>query len=93
MNLKINTLTTHVPRFLATTQKVTKFRAKIGVANIASQNLFRCLGYVEVGRSEVFQEITFELAATSEGGENNRVADAWQKLLETGAALRKGVYD
>eukprot|EP01026_Neomeris_dumetosa_P070947 TRINITY_DN7132_c0_g1_i7.p1 TRINITY_DN7132_c0_g1~~TRINITY_DN7132_c0_g1_i7.p1 ORF type:complete len:268 (+),score=22.99 TRINITY_DN7132_c0_g1_i7:131-934(+) len=36
---------------------IKKFVAKIAFSNLASQQLFKSLGFVEVGRSEVFQEI------------------------------------
>jgi RimJ/RimL family protein N-acetyltransferase len=40
--------------------KVKKFTAKISIHNDASIKLFHQLGYVEVSKSEVFQEITLE---------------------------------
>jgi RimJ/RimL family protein N-acetyltransferase len=39
---------------------VSKFTAKISFHNLASIELFQRLGYVEVSRSNVFQEITLE---------------------------------
>ena len=53
-------------------QGVTKYRAKIGEANAASIALFCKLGFVEVSRSSIFQEVTLELAATveAEAGES-----------------------
>lgn len=51
-------------------QGVTKFRAKIGFDNAASQALFQQLGYREVGRVEVFREVTEShlRAAHQQGG-------------------------
>ncbi len=47
-------------------QGVTKFRAKIGEANAASLALFQeRLGFVEVSRSSIFQEVTLELRVDS----------------------------
>lgn len=42
-------------------QAVHCFRAKIGFSNTGSLALFQKLGYLEVGRSEVFREVTLEL--------------------------------
>jgi RimJ/RimL family protein N-acetyltransferase len=67
-------------------QGVTKFRAKIGDANLASQALFRKLGYRQVGRSEVFKEVVYELAA--EGG-----GVAWTALVTRGAELELSSYN
>ena len=44
-------------------QGVTKFRARIGEANVPSLALFGKLGYAHVGRSEYFKEATLELGA------------------------------
>lgn len=75
-------------------QGVTRFKAKIGDANSASQKLFHSLGYIQTGRSEVFQEITLELAAAAdEAAGGTEDPSAWQALLELGAQLEKGVYD
>jgi RimJ/RimL family protein N-acetyltransferase len=38
-----------------------KFIAKIGYENVASQNLFKKLGFVEESRAECFKEITYAL--------------------------------
>lgn len=57
---------------------VTKFRAKIGLDNEPSKALFASLGYVEVKRVAVFNEVWFELAAD-------------ESMCST--ALRIGTYD
>lgn len=44
--------------------KVKKFTAKIGYSNQSSLNLFSKLGFKEVSRSDVFQEVTLELLVT-----------------------------
>lgn len=72
-------------------QGVTRFRAKIGDANVASQKLFLGLGFVQTGRSEVFQEVTLELAGGA--GVDNGGTDTWRKLVDLGARLRRGCYD
>ena len=46
--------------------KVDKLVAKIGFSNAASISLFTKLGFVEVGRSEVFEEITFSVDASQD---------------------------
>jgi hypothetical protein len=74
-------------------QSVTRFRAKIGEANAASQALFKRLGYVEVGRSEVFKEVTLELGCGGEGGEAVGADGAWERVLQGAAAGHKGRYD
>ena len=85
--------------FSFSVQGVTKFRAKIGDANKASQQLFSSLQYKYVSASKIFQEMTFELAA-EDGGNKGEVAEntservkQWQELLEVGKALRIGTYD
>ncbi|XP_057792955.1 GCN5-related N-acetyltransferase 9 isoform X3 [Salvia miltiorrhiza] len=40
------------------------FRAKIGLANEASLNLFKKLGFMEASCSEIFKEVTLELPVT-----------------------------
>lgn len=69
---------------------ITRFVAKIGEANLASVALFRGLGYVEVGRSEVFKEVTLEMDAHKQ-----QVAQAGPgtALIEAAQRLRLGVYD
>ena len=47
---------------------VKKFQAKIGLDNIASIQMFQKLGFHEISRSEVFDEVT--LAATSANDES-----------------------
>lgn len=64
---------------------VTKFRAKIGEANTASIALFtQKLGYSEVSRSAVFQEVTLELPVEGE---------VLRRLQAAAKELRLGVYD
>ena len=46
-------------------QGIHRFVAKIGDANDASQRLFKGLGFVELNRSTVFHEITFELCVVN----------------------------
>lgn len=43
-----------------------KFIAKIGFNNVKSINMFTKMKFVELSRSEVFQEITFERCCTSD---------------------------
>ncbi|XP_065190516.1 N-acetyltransferase 9-like protein [Sycon ciliatum] len=45
---------------------VRKFVSKIGMANTPSINMFKKMGFEEVSRSVVFQEITFELPIAAE---------------------------
>ena len=59
---------------------VSLFRVKISFTNGPSLGLFAALGYSEVSRSEIFEEVTLELnAATSERlseiGSNLKVTD------------------
>jgi hypothetical protein len=63
---------------------VTRFRAKIGEDNVSSLQLFAKLGYSEVSRSAVFQEVTLELAV--EG-------DAKERLTAAAQQLQLGTYD
>lgn len=42
---------------------ITRYQAKIGEANTASINMFTKMHFAEVGRSEVFQEVTLEVTA------------------------------
>lgn len=63
---------------------VTKFRAKIGEANAGSLQIFQKLGYEEVSRSAVFQEVTLELPV--EG-------DVKQQLTAAASQLKIHVYD
>ncbi|GJP31533.1 hypothetical protein CLOM_g13017 [Closterium sp. NIES-68] len=44
---------------------ITTLRAKINDSNAPSIALFRSLGFVQTGHSQVFQQTTFELTATS----------------------------
>ncbi len=46
-------------------QGLRKFVAKIGDKNEASQELFKQLGFKELGRSTVFREITFSVHVSS----------------------------
>jgi len=64
--------------------RVTCFCAKIGFANAASQQLFRKLGFAEVKRVEVFQELHLALDAESA---------AWAELTALGERLDIGQYD
>lgn len=41
------------------------FRAKIGESNNTSLNLFRKLGFEDASHSELFKEVTLELAVTN----------------------------
>ena len=45
-------------------QGITCFRAKIGLSNHSSLQLFGKLGYVETSRSSMFQEATLESPVT-----------------------------
>lgn len=65
-------------------QGVTRFVAKIGFANEASQALFAKLGYKAVKRSEVFKEVDMELGQSSEG---------WAAVAKAAAALQLAPYD
>ena len=42
------------------------FQAKIKTGNLASINMFSKIGFKEVSRSEIFDEITFEIKVESE---------------------------
>ncbi|QDZ17737.1 N-acetyltransferase [Chloropicon primus] len=53
-------------RYAATELKCTKFVAKIGESNLASLSLFNKLGFREVKRVEVFNEVHKELKVTPE---------------------------
>ena len=80
--------------FLIAAQGVTKFVAKIGETNLASQALFQRLGYAQTSRSEVFKEVTLEVSGGSGGGDAAQPPPpAWQELLQLGKDLRKGQYD
>jgi RimJ/RimL family protein N-acetyltransferase len=59
------------------------FTAKIGMSNAPSLALFAKLGYTEVKRVEVFQEVHLQLAI--EG-------DVLQQMLTAGAALQNRAY-
>ncbi|KAF2363984.1 GNAT domain, partial [Trinorchestia longiramus] len=63
-------------RYCVENLKVSKFLAKIGYANEPSMKLFRSLHFKEISRSEVFQELTFELV----------VADDWKRWLSEGTS-------
>lgn len=52
--------------------KVNKFVAKIGQDNLKSINMFQKMKFDEVGRSEVFKEITFE----------RQISEDWIQWLE-----------
>lgn len=70
----------------ATRLGVSKFVAKIGESNAASLALFqRKLGFVEVGRSAVFKEVTLALPVAS--------GEVAAQLAHRGAALQLGTYD
>ena len=45
-------------------QGITCFRAKIGLSNHSSFQLFGKLGYTEISRSSIFQEVTLEFPVT-----------------------------
>ena len=53
-------------------QAVQCFRAKIGFDNEGSQALFWRLGFREVGRAEVFREVTLEWSLDSDSMERMR---------------------
>ena len=46
--------------------KLRTFLAKIKTGNLASINMFSKIGFKEVSRSEIFDEITFEMKVESE---------------------------
>ena len=66
--------------------KVSRFRAKIGYANIPSQNLFQKLGFHEVKRVEVFQEVHLEL-------DHSSCTAVWEQLCGEGTLLKMSQYD
>ncbi|ESO85790.1 hypothetical protein LOTGIDRAFT_195719 [Lottia gigantea] len=53
-------------RYGMETLHVNKFVAKIGYGNQPSQGMFKKLGFEEVSRSDVFEEVTMELYLTDE---------------------------
>ena len=58
-------------------QGVSRFRAKIGIANTGSLALFQKLGYREVWRNEVFKEATLELHISEMN--SGLYQDAWHR--------------
>ena len=52
---------------------ISTFVAKIGVRNAPSQRLFAQLGYREIGRSDVFREITYECKIEDAGEQPSSV--------------------
>ena len=65
-------------------QGITCFRAKVGLSNESSLQLFGKLGYTEVSRSSIFQEATLELGMTS---------SAKLKMLEDIRSIQVEAYD
>jgi len=61
---------------------VTKFVAKIGFANVASNALFQTkLGYLKRSVSEIFEETTYELAARDASGDVlSRFKSTWARV-------------
>ncbi|XP_043238505.1 N-acetyltransferase 9-like isoform X2 [Amphibalanus amphitrite] len=51
-------------RYGVETLGLTRFEVKIGFDNEASQRMFAGMGFSEAGRSEVFREVTLEVAVT-----------------------------
>jgi len=66
---------------------VTAFTAKIGFDNVASNALFRALGYEEKSRSDVFEETTYVLRARDDDG---AVID---RFTATWARVERDSYD
>jgi L-amino acid N-acyltransferase YncA len=76
----------------ATALGVTTFVAKIGMANAPSLGLFASLGFREVSRSEVFQEVTLELKAEDETQRwLSEVASRWTQRSYEGGGEDKAV--
>ncbi|KAL3877129.1 hypothetical protein ACJMK2_034882 [Sinanodonta woodiana] len=51
----------HMMRYGMVMLNVSRYTAKIGFSNLPSLNMFHNIGFKEVSRSEVFQEVTLEL--------------------------------
>lgn len=62
---------------------VTKFCAKIGDRNKASQQLFARLGYRQESHSDIFKEITMVLDRGKDV-ESDRSFDVWNRLIDIG---------
>jgi L-amino acid N-acyltransferase YncA len=71
-------------------QGVKKFRAKIGDTNRPSIALFKKLGFVETGRSEIFKEVVLELEEP-QGEEYEKTA--WKRIISGASSLQKALYD
>ena len=77
--------------YASTDLRATRFRAKIGYDNHASDALFRSLGFAEVSRSDIFREATLEWNVAGDGEDDASRARA--AMRETWASVTRGTYD
>lgn len=79
--------------YASTDLRATRFRAKIGYDNHASDALFRSLGFAEVSRSDIFREATLEWNVAGDGDAKNDASRARAAMRETWASVTRGTYD
>lgn len=74
-------------------QGVKKFRAKIGDTNAPSVALFKKLGFIETGRSEIFKEVILELEEPQGQDRRDHDKTAWTRITSGASSLQKALYD
>ena len=79
--------------YASTDLGATRFRAKIGYDNHASDALFRSLGFAEVSRSDIFREATLEWNVAGDGDAKDDASRARAAMRETWASVTRGTYD
>lgn len=79
--------------YASTDLRATRFRAKIGYDNHASDALFRSLGFAEVSRSDIFREATLEWNVAGDGDAKDDASRARAAMRETWASVTRGTYD
>lgn len=79
--------------YASTDLRATRFRAKIGYDNHASDALFRSLGFAEVSRSDIFREATLEWSVAGDGDAKDDASRARAAMRETWASVTRGTYD
>ena len=79
--------------YASTDLRATRFRAKIGYDNHASDALFRSLGFAEVSRSDIFREATLEWNVAGDGDAKDDASHAREAMRETWASVTRGTYD